>query len=119
MLQSQLSMAVADACKLHRQSLVSAATLECRAHMQTADKSSDVEDVKVAVRKCAIKSHHQHRQSILQAAEVIELAKIREETGALEDWGAKNLTPAQLADQLQMVQQAIQGAWQHHCRSNR
>jgi len=115
-LQSQLSAVVDEACMRNRQSLANAAAQEYRTQAE-ASSSSSKKEVTSAVRDCVIKSHQQHRQSLLQAAEIMELASVKEQSGLSEEWGAEHLTPAQLTTQLQMVQQAIQGARQRHQQS--
>lgn len=112
--QSRLSVAVDEACAQNRQSLANAAAQEYRAQLETTGSSKNKEDVTVAVRECVMKSHKQHRQSLLQAAEVVELASLRVDSGLDEEWGAEHLTASQLTMQLQLVQQAIQGAQQMH-----
>jgi len=117
MMQSRLSIVVTEACARSKESLVSAAAQECRMQAETTGKQADMEELTVAARECVIKSHRQRRQSLLQAAEVVELAAVCEETGHSEEWGADHLTPSQLTMQLQLVQEAIEGARQRHRQS--
>jgi sensor c-di-GMP phosphodiesterase-like protein len=113
-----MSIVVDEACAQHRQTLATAAAEEHRAiRAQAETTGSSMKEVTSAVRECVTKSHQQHRQSLLQAAEIVELASLRDKSGVSEDWGAAHLTPAQLTAQLQLVQQAIQGARQSHRKS--
>lgn len=117
MVQSRMSIVVTEACARSKESLVNAAAQECRMQAETTGKQVDMEEVTVAARECVIKSHRQRRQSLLQAAEVVELAAVCEESGHSEEWGADHLTPSQLTMQLQLVQEAIEGARQRHRQS--
>lgn len=114
-LHNPLSAAVDEACARSRRSVALVAAQEYRTQIQTQADNDSVDSMAGAIQENAKKSHKRRRQSILQAAEVIELASVCEERGFCEDWGAEHLTAAQLTMQLQMVQQAIEGARQRHC----
>lgn len=113
-LQRRMSVAVDEACAQNQQNLAAVAAQECQAQ---AESSGCTKKVTSAVRECVMKSHQRHRQSLIQAAEIVELASLRDQSGVSDEWGAEHLTPAQLTTQLQLVQQAIQGAWQNHRQS--
>jgi hypothetical protein len=116
MLQSRLvSQAVGGACARHRQSLATAAAQEFRKQVKIAGEDGNKEEVAAAVRECALKAHRQHRQSILQAAEVVELAAHCKNFG--ETSAPEQLVPSEVTMQLQMIQQAVEGARRRHRQS--
>lgn len=115
--QSTLSAAVDAACVRNRKSLANAAAQEYRAQVESASKKVNTEKLSATVQDCVIKAHKQRRHSLIQAAEVVELASLREESGMCEEWGAEDLSAQQLTTQLQLVQQAIERARKHHRQS--
>jgi len=116
MVQDQLVAAVEESNSRKRQSLVKVAAREYQAQMEKAGSES-MDDVTETMKECVVACQKQHRQSLLQAAEVVQLATICDESEVSDEWGAEHLTPVQLTMQLHLVQKAIEGARQKHRQS--
>merc|ERR1719199_2168565 len=101
----RLSVAVNEVCSLHSQNLAKAAAHELKA--TTGD--GNAEEVAAEIRQCVLSSHRRQRQSILQAAEVLEAAGIGEDSDE-ESSVKERLTSSEVTAQLQFVQKAVEGA---------
>lgn len=116
----RLSVAVDDACKKHRESLVTAASQELSILGSEADVAQEVpEDIwrvqrqkEKEIQRCMEASHRQRRQSLLKAAEVLQEAGVGEDSKV-------DLSEEEVTAQLQLVQKAVEGARKRHRQSIR
>lgn len=95
----RLSMAVDEACTRYRQSLASAAAGEFQTQVDAIGEKGTMEEMTETIFECVRKSHKQNLHHLLQAVEV-EVVGLSNDDGTLSE----------CARQLQLVQQAVQGA---------
>jgi len=108
----RLSVAMKEACMMHSQSLAKAAAQELNALGEDENKV----EVAAEIRQCVLSSHRQRRQSIMKAAEVLELAGVAGDSDE-DSAGKERLTSSEVTAQLQLVQQAYEGARSRHRQS--
>lgn len=103
----RLSVAVEEHCARHRQSLAQAATREI------ARSGEEGEEVKAEMRKVVLSAHRRCRQSISQAALVLEAAGVGEDS----DDESSSSAPPEVVAKLQFMQEAVETARIRHRQS--
>jgi hypothetical protein len=112
----RLSVAMQAACTKHRQSLMKVAELEAQ-KIQEADHAGKDDGGKVTaeIRNCVLKADRRRRQSILKAAEVLEVAGLGKDSD--DEAPGASLTNSEVSVQLQVVQEAVELAQKRHRQS--